>query len=160
MGNHIIFSDATIYINDKVEELYNYIISKKNTEFDMYFAEEHTNINIGFILLKCNESTLSFWEQILNIMNEKIRNNIPTHDQSDTIEYINTINTNSKCKISSFEPEYIWSSDYIYSPIKESFYIFKITVDLNSYITRHNQRLNALYKLNFISQDKYNENIE
>ena len=157
IGNHIIFSDATIYINDKVDELYNYIISKQNTDIDMYFAEEHTNINIGFILLKCNETTLSFWEQILNVMNEKIRNNIPTHDQFDTIEYIKT---NDTCKVSSFEREYIWCSDYIYSPIKESFFVFKITVDLHSHITRHNQRINALYNLNFISLDEYNKNLE
>ena len=157
MGNHIIFSDATIYINDKVEDLYNYIILKQNTDIDIYFAEEHFNINIGFILLRCNEKTLLFFEQILNNMNEKKKNNILTHDQVETIIVKNNYNI---CKISSFEREYIWCSDYIYSPIKESFYVFKITVDLDSDISRHNQRLNALYYLNFISQDEYNKNIE
>ena len=66
----------------------------------------------------------------------------------------------NKMNISRFEREYIWCSDYIYSPVKESFFVFKITVDLNSHITRHNQRINALYKLNFISVDEYNKNIE
>lgn len=157
MGNHIIFSDATIYINSKIDELYNYIVSKKNTDVDIYFTQEHGNLNIGFILLKCNENTLSFFEEVLNVMNEKIRNNIPTHDQNEVIILYKNDKT---CNISLFEPEYIWCSDFIYEPIKDSFFVFKITVDLNSNVIRHNQRLYSLYYSNFISQDEYNKNIE
>jgi hypothetical protein len=156
IGNYIIFSDATIYINDKVDDLYNYIISKKNTGIDMHLTEEYQHLNIGFMLINCNENTLSFFENILNTMNEKLTNNINTHDQSE----INDLISKNKMNISRFEREYIWCSDYIYSPVKESFFVFKITVDLNSHITRHNQRINALYNLNFISVDEYNKNIE
>jgi hypothetical protein len=156
MGNYIIFSDATIYINDKVDELYDYIISKTKLEVDMHLTEEYNHLNIGFILINCNENTLSFFEKVLYIMNEKINNNINTHDQHE----INDLIKFHEITVSIFEREYIWCSDYIHSPIKESFFIFKITVDLNSNVTRHNQRLNALYYLNFISQDEYNKNIE
>jgi len=156
MSNYIIFSDATIYINDKVEELYNYIISQKNHSNDIYLPQEYDHLNIGFMLINCNEKTLSFFENILTIMNEKINNNIDTHDQNEINDFIYC----NKISLSIFERQYIWCSDYIYSPIKESFLIFKITVDLNSHITRHNQRLNALYNLNYISQYEYNKNIE
>jgi len=156
IGNYIIFSDATIYINDKVDDLYNYIISKKNTGIDMYLPEEYEHLNVGFMLINCNEKMLSFFENILNTMNEKLTNNINTHDQLE----INDLISKNKMNISTFEREYIWCSDYIYSPVKESFFVFKITVDLNSHITRHNQRINALYNLNFISVDEYNKNIE
>ena len=157
MGNYIIFSDATIYINDKVEEFYDYIITKTKLGVDMYFTQEHNRTNIGFMLINCNETSLSFWEKILNTMKFHINNGVDIHDQAavnDLIDVYENIN------ISIFEREYIWCSDYIYSPIKESFYLFKITIDFNSNVTRHNQRLNALYYLNFISQDEYNKNIE
>jgi hypothetical protein len=156
MGNYIIFSDATIYINDKVEELYNYIISHKETGCDIYLPQEYDDLNIGFLLINCNEKTLSFFEKVLNNMNEKINNNIDTHDQNE----INNLIYCNKISLSIFERQYIWCSDYIYSPIKESFFVFKITVDLNSNITRHKKRLNALYNFNFISQDEYNKNID
>ena len=108
------------------------------------------------MLINCNENTLSFFENILNTMNEKLTNNINTHDQTE----INDLISKNKMNISTFEREYIWCSDYIYSPIKESFFLFKITVDLNNHITRHNQRMNVLYNLKFISVDEYNKNIE
>jgi hypothetical protein len=156
MGSHIIFSDATIYINDKINEFYDYIDAKTNTDYDMYFTKEYGHNNIGYILLNCNDATLMFWENVLTTMNEKIKNNIITHDQVQ----VNILLENATVKAYTFEQEYVWCSDYIYSPIKESFYVFKITIDLNSPISRHNQRMNTLYNLRFISDQEYYTNLE
>ena len=142
------------YINSNINDLYDYMISKTHEDKDMILSYSHQDAyNIGVLLIKCCENTLLFFEEILETMTNKINQSIDTHDQSEVIEALRQ----NKLNVSKFENNRIWVSDYIYPPIIHEFYIFKITVDLHSSITRHNQRLSVLQRLQFITEEDYNK---
>lgn len=65
MGDHILFSDATIFINSKnTNQLAMYFDSFKHN--DLTFANNGDGYyNIGLIFLNCNEKTLRFFIDVL-----------------------------------------------------------------------------------------------
>lgn len=100
MGNKIVFSDATWYVNkNKVGELYDLI---NLTNYGMTFANNSNNgdLNIGIICLDCNETILNFWNDVLTTL----QNNVNFHDQKIVNSKIQHPNLFDYKKIISFYP--------------------------------------------------------
>ena len=78
IGNRIVFSDATWYINpEKVYELYQLVKNaKKGTTFAQNHNEKYTNI--GFMVIDCDLVSLKLWEDAKQIITE----NRSLHDQN------------------------------------------------------------------------------
>ena len=165
MNENIIFTDATIYINENVDELYKYLQEKTKNNNDMIFARENNLYNIGFILIHCNEKVLQFWENCLDIMKQKMEIGESAHDQLVVINMIKS-NEYSYLNINSFEQNRIWVSNELPEEVRNDFYIFKMTVrlDIINYnkegdpkqYSAHKQRLNALYFARFITFEQHN----
>ena len=75
MGRRIVFSDVTWYVNPhKIHELYNLVT---NAPKGMTFARNGglDEINIGFMVIDCDEKTLALWQTCLDTLGPK------DHDQ-------------------------------------------------------------------------------
>ena len=65
MGNYILFTDATLFINkERAGQLLSFV--NQYTHIDLCFADNYiTNeCNIGIILIRCSTKTQSFFERI------------------------------------------------------------------------------------------------
>jgi hypothetical protein len=169
MGEVIVFTDATIYIGEKVDEMYDYFIQKMSHNEDLILASDYDNsFNIGFLVLRCNERSLNFWKFCLDYMNQNISEGKNIHDQGlvNDILFRNSVPYDlGTLKIATFEKERIWVSNELPEELRHSFYVFKITVmmdvvaeslkDPNKTYSSHRQRLNALYFARFIDDDEY-----
>ncbi len=152
IGNFIIFSDATIFVNNKNrDKLPEYF--KKYEENDLTFINESSGkyYNIGLILIKCDEKTLNFFKNVLETMktNEKY-----THDQTA----INYLLKNSGLKYGFFD-EKIFSGAFI-KDYKDSFYIYKSFIDNVSKTNNFNQRIQNFYDNGLIDKETYEKYIQ
>jgi hypothetical protein len=154
MNNYILFTDATIFINkDNVSLLGNFIQEKIETNKDMFFVYLHQDpINIGVILLKCDEKVLTFWESVLQRMNDTIQQGNDVWDQG----VVNTMLIGEKYPIDYdfFDSDKVVAGDIMRRESCSSFYIYKSTVDPNS--NRQLVRLSYLRDLDLINEEAYN----
>jgi len=152
MGKHIIFSDATIFINKnkKHELLYffdNYL------SYDICFASHlppnDAIYNIGIMLIYCTDKILLFFENVLDIL-KKSRG----WDQ-DVINKLIKVDKNlSVCK---FPTNKIYCNYYFDKLVKDDFLIFKSFIHHeNNIINNYNQRIETFKKGDLISEDEYN----
>ncbi len=67
MGQSILFSDCTLFVNSANAHALKSYIDGFADKSDLVFADNAINseVNIGFMLISCNERTLSFWQGIL-----------------------------------------------------------------------------------------------
>lgn len=155
LNNYIIFSDATIFINSKnASKLDNFINQYKNN--DLCFAYNgkgrHNyghDYNIGFILIHCNNKTLSFFKQVLidlinnkgwdqNVINQKLKNN---HDLT-----VDVFDPTKICCGYEFNIEYL-----------DKYLIYKSFIHHTKNINNNfNQRLLIFKNYKFITDDEYN----
>ena len=157
MNSHIVFSDATIFVGDRVGELNNYLNQKCLGGDDIVFAQQN-NRNIGFMLIHCTDKMLNFWEECLNIMNKSLEEGKDVHDQCTVNDMLNS--GNYPINWSYFEQNRVWCSNELPEHLKPDFYIFKMTVRLDIGICRHRQRLTALYYAKLISESDYWNNVD
>ena len=68
MGKHIIFTDATIFINkNKKHDLLNFF--NNYLSYDICFADNlNKEYNIGIILIHCTNKVLIFFENVLDTL--------------------------------------------------------------------------------------------
>jgi hypothetical protein len=152
IGNSIIFTDATIFINsNNTNELPNFFNEYINN--DICFADNDGNgyYNIGIMLIKCNEKTLNFFKNVLiKLINTK------GWDQ----DIINTsLHNDNNLKIDVFNREKIYCG-YEFNPsYKNTYLIYKsfISHDKNI-ILNFNKRLDIFKKYELIEDDEYNNN--
>jgi hypothetical protein len=143
LGNRIVFTDATWYINSsKIEELEKHIIECK---YGMTFCNNNGNgdINIGIIVIDCNEKTLNFYNSILS----EINSDKTKHDQTLVNEKISNPNLLDSHKFMA-----LWIDDYDkwIMDYKDNFIMLKIfTNSSNDKETRDNFRLDSMKKLGF-----------
>jgi hypothetical protein len=153
MNNSILFTDATIFINkDNIQLLQSYIDEKISTDKDIYFVYcKQDPINIGVILLKCNEKTLTFWEKVLEIMNGTIKNGLNVWDQG----VVNNLLIHQKYPIDYdyFDIDKIWCGGKIPKERTNNFFIYKSCVDPRS--NRQLTRLTYLYDTDLITKDEF-----
>ena len=155
MGNTIIFTDATIFINStNVNELVNFFNKYADSENDLCFADNDGMgyYNIGIILIKCNLDTLHFFECALidliklsgwdqDIINKKLLSN------------------NHKLKVAAFERPKIYC-DWNFNPLyKNTFLIYKSFIHHDkNIIANFNKRLSIFKKWKLITNEEYDAN--
>jgi len=151
-GNIILFTDATIIINsNNVNQLKDFF--NKYSDNDLCFADNNINFhyNIGIILIKCNEKTISFFENVLiDLINDK------GWDQGVVNKHLKN---NYDLKIYKFDKEKIYCG-YNFNPkYKDTFLIYKsfIQHDKNINIT-FNNRFDIFKKYGLITDKEYNDN--
>jgi len=152
MGNSIIFTDATIFINsNNINQLDEFFSEYLNN--DLCFANDHGDgyYNIGIILIKCNIKTLTFFENVLidlinsrgwdqDIINRHLYNN---HNFTTTT----FDRTKIYCGL-EFDPSY-----------KDTFLIYKSFIHHDKNINKNfNRRLDTFKKYELITDEEYNAN--
>lgn len=143
-GGCIVFTDATIFVSkERNQQLKEYMEEQSKTEQDMIFAAQADHRNIGIILIKCNEKTLKFWEDVSKIIQDSAKTGGTAHDQVLVDTLLDT-NVYPELKTCFFDQELIFSNWEMHENIKPKFLVFKITVSLNFHCSRHSQRLAAL----------------
>jgi hypothetical protein len=148
-NNYILFTDCTIFVDsDNVQHLSNYMYQCIDTKKDMFFSYfKQDNRNIGVILLNCNDNVLLFYKQLLQTMNEKIKNGINVWDQGE-INF--ALDNNSVLNCGLFDDR-IWVGGKI--PKEQNFYIYKSCCDPRG--DRQKTRLTYLYESGLINKQDY-----
>jgi hypothetical protein len=148
MGEIIVFSDATIFINhNKAHELQAYIL--ENPDLDIVFVNEYSNgQNIGVLRITCSEKMLDFFEKSLQIM----KDGIETHDQNAIKRALSETNTIT----SGLFGDRIMCQHF-YEYMRPHFYIFKSFISNRGKESNFNQRLQQFYDLQLIDEATYNK---
>ncbi len=155
IGNFIVFSDATIFINaNNASSLKEFI--DKYTNYDLCFADNAINdkYNIGFILIKCNDITLSFFQNVLFDLKK-----FKGWDQEIVNEHI--FNSKYNLNISKFDKSMILCGYDFDTTLKNTYLIYKsfIPHDSNIFIN-FNRRLSNLKHYQLIDLKTYNDNVK
>jgi hypothetical protein len=160
LGKTIIFSDCTLYINDKrTIELQSYIDAWCG-KVDIVFCDNTINrqVNIGLMLLDCNNRTQYFWRRVskdfrLNSWDQQLVNKnlgiigILRHLRFPSITW------------SIFERSKIFCGYRFPQEFLESFFIFKQFIHPGTRKHNWNERLRHLFEAGMISTEEYDENI-
>jgi hypothetical protein len=151
MNNYIIFSDATIFVNKNNLANLNEYISEcliKNKDI-MFTYLQQDPINIGFMLINCNEKTLFFWEEVL----KKMKTTENSWDQGVVNNLLSQQNSIYNIDYDFFNTNKIWCGGLIPSDMVNSFLIYKSCVNPQS--NRQKDRLNYLLTRGLINQHTY-----
>jgi len=154
MNNYILFTDATIFINkNNVNLLEDFIQKKIETNKDMFFVYlAQDPINIGVILLKCDEKVLTFWDTVLQRMNDTMQQGCDVWDQGVVNDLL--IGQKYPLDYDFFDSDKVWSGGIMPKENCNNFFIYKTTVDPKS--NRHLVRLTYLRDLGLITEEEYN----
>jgi hypothetical protein len=152
MGDHIIFSDATIFINEKHrEKLSNFFEQYKN--YDISFADNTGygfHYNIGLILIKCNETTLKFFNDVLIDL-------IANQSWDQYVVNMKITNTNTNLTIGCFDNSKIVCGDNFNTKYKEDYLIYKSFIShSDSLIVNYKSRFDKFLEANLINIEEYN----
>ena len=151
MGKHIIFSDATIFINkNKKQELLDFF--NDYLSYDICFADNNdrnNTYNIGITLIHCSNETLLFFEKVLEIL---------TISKGWDQGIVNKlITTETSLKIHKFTKDKIYCGYHLDKSLKDDFLIFKsFIVHRDNIIDNYNQRIKVFKEGELISEDEYN----
>jgi hypothetical protein len=153
MGENIIFSDATIFINkNNKNELSNFF--NNYTNHDISFACNRGygwNYNIGLILMKCNEKILDFFN---NVLIDLIANN--SWDQY----VVNNLIEKTDLSVGCFDNTKICCGDNFNIKYKECFLIYKSFIPhTNDLIANYKARFKIFLEADLITIEEYNEAI-
>lgn len=153
-NNFIIFSDATIFVNLKNVSLLSNFFDKYK-KYDLCFADNDGTgyYNIGIILIKCNQQTLSFFEKVLFEL-IKVRG----WDQN----IINILlEQNNDLLVNVFDKQKIICGWDFNQAHKDTYYIYKSFIHHESnIIINYNKRLEIFHKAGLINDEEYNNNIK
>lgn len=151
LNNFIIFSDATIFINkNNVSTLSDFFdIYKVN---DLCFLPERENYyNIGIILIKCNDKTLSFFNNVL----DDLRMN-KGWDQDVINKHLQY---NNNLIVNNFDSSKILIGWEFNNTYRDTYLIYKSFIHHNSDIIKnYNTRLDIFRNGGLISDIEYNDN--
>ena len=152
LGDYILFSDATIFINEKtVNNLVPFFECYK--ENDLTFVDENETKNIGLILVKCNEETLLFFEKCLHVL--KSTQGWDQHVINEELKQGTIL------KIGTFDFNKIIIGYKFREQFRNTFYIFKIfTIHQENKEQMFNNRLKVLYDANLITKEEYDNNLK
>jgi hypothetical protein len=150
MGSSIIFTDATIFINsNNVDQLVNFFSEYLNN--DICFADNDGNgyYNIGIILIKCNQKTLTFFKNVLIDL---------TRTRGWDQDVINKrLHNNDRLKVSTFNRTKIYCGYDFNTSYKNTYLIYKSFITHgNSINNNFNQRLDIFKKYELITDEEYN----
>jgi len=154
MNSSILFTDATIFVNkNNLILLKNYVDSLvNNTDNDIFFVYlAQDPINIGVMLLKCNETNLVFWETVLNRMNNLKKQGRDAWDQGIIKQLL--IREKYPIKYDYFDINKVWAGGQMPKEKLNDFFIYKSCVNPQS--NRQLTRLTYLYNLELITKEEY-----
>jgi hypothetical protein len=155
MGNSIIFTDATIFINfnnsNKLVEFFNIY-----TNNDLCFSDNEGGghkYNIGIILINCNIKTLSFFENVLDdLINKK------GWDQ-DVIN--NHLCNNNNLKVGLFDKEKIYCGWEFNPQYMDTYLIYKSFIHHDTNIIKNfNNRLDIFKRSGLITNEEHHANFK
>jgi hypothetical protein len=146
-GSTIIFSDATVFINETTCMLLESFINNY-IDYDICFIKENDIFNIGFMKINCNDNTISFFKNCLNIM----KNGEYSHDQGA----VNYLLPNSGLKYTTFDENIIYCDSFDAS--KNNYIIYKSFIKNVNKINNFNQRIQNFYDNKLIDENTYNDN--
>jgi hypothetical protein len=153
MGNSIIFTDATIFINsNNTDELVDFFY--KYLDNDLCFADNDGTgyYNIGIILIKCNIKTLSFFENVLTDLT-----NTRGWDQDVINKHL--LNNNNNLKVDTFDRTKIYCNWDFNPSYKYTYLIYKSFIKHDTNINKNfNNRLDIFKKHELITDLEYNAN--
>jgi hypothetical protein len=153
MGNSIIFTDATIFINsNNINELVDFF--NKYLDNDLCFADNDGNgyYNIGIILIKCNIKTLTFFENVLTDLTNK-----DGWDQDIINNHL--LNNNNDLKVNTFNRTKIYCGFSFNPSYKDTYLIYKSFIHHDKNINKNfNKRLDILKNYELITNEEYNAN--
>jgi len=151
MGETIIFSDATIFINkNKSHELKDYFLGYSENDIT-FILEEGNGENIGVIQIKCSEKTLEFFNCALEVIN----NGIQRHDQ-------NAIKHTKYHLVHDLNLKFGFFGDRIFcynfrEDKRDDFLIYKSFISNRNKTSNFNQRIQKFYDLGLMDYDTYNK---
>jgi hypothetical protein len=152
MGNSIIFTDATIFINsNNVNELVDFF--HNYLENDLCFADNdgHGYYNIGIMLIKCNIKTLTFFENVLTDLTN-------THGWDQHVINSHLLN-NKNLKVNTFNRTKIYCHWDFNPSYKYTYLIYKSFIHHDKNINKNfNMRLDIFKKHELITNEEYNAN--
>ena len=152
MGNSIIFTDATIFINsNNINELVDFFY--KYLDNDLCFADNDGNgyYNIGIILIKCNIKTLTFFENVLTDLTNK-------HGWDQDI-INNHLHNNDNFKVNTFDRTKIYCNWNFNPSYKYTYLIYKSFIHHDKNMNKNfNKRLDILKNYELITNEEYNAN--
>ena len=150
MGNYIIFTDATIFINkDKKNELLDFF--HNYLSYDICFADNNVDddYNIGIILIHCTNETLTFFENALEILKKS-----QGWDQKVVNDLIKKENN---LIIGKFPKNKIYCNWHFDKSMKDDFLIFKSFIrHEDNIINNYNKRIEKFKEGDLITNDEYN----
>lgn len=154
LNKFIVFSDATIFINSENVILINDFLDSYKMN-DLCFSDNDGKgyYNIGFILIKCNEKTLSFFKNCLNdlIINKGWDQDVINKHLENNNDLI--VDVFDKTKIVCD-----WNFNIKY---KDTYLIYKSFIPHSSNIIKnYNMRLEIFRNAGLISELEYNDNIK
>jgi hypothetical protein len=151
MGETIIFSDATIFINkNKSHELKDYFLEYNENDV-VFIYEDGNGENIGVTQIKCSKKTLEFFNRALQLMYSGDQ----THDQ-------NAIKHTKYYLISDLDLKLGYFGDrifcfYFQEYRRHDFLIYKSFISNKTKISNFNQRIQIFYDLGLIDIETYNK---
>jgi len=161
---YIMFTDATIYISDKVKQMHQYLREREKEGRDLISAYCSDTYNIGVLYFPCNDKMLTFFEDCIKYMKEQMILGENVHDQAvmnDMIRGKIPEYNYSHLNVSPFEWNRIWVSNELPEEVRNDYFVFKMTVMLDyamlpsKEFSAHRQRLNALYFARYITEDEH-----
>jgi len=153
MNSYILFTDATIFVNkNNVSLLDKFIQEKIETNKSMFFVYlKQDPINIGVLLLKCDEKVLTFWEKVLQRMTDTKKQGHDVWDQGVVNQML--IGEKYPVDYDFFEADKVWSGGKMPKENCDNFLIYKSTVSPQS--NRQLVRLTYLRDLELITEEEY-----
>lgn len=152
MGETIIFSDATLFINKKnSHEIKDYFLQYKENDI-VFIHEEGNGQNIGIIQINCSEKTLEFFNRSLDKMKKKIE----VHDQCAIKNTIFNDCEDLNLKFAYFGERIV--CDRYYHWMRDSFLIWKSFINnKHNKIANYNHRIQQFYDNELIDTETYNK---
>jgi hypothetical protein len=151
MGETIIFSDATIFINkNKSHELKDYFSGYSENDIT-FVLEEGNGQNIGVLQIKCSKKTLELFDRALDLMNKGIE----VHDQNAIKRIIFYCSQDLELRTGYFGDRIVCDVFHYY--MKDNFLIYKSFISNRNKISNFNQRIQKFYDLQLIDIDTYNK---
>lgn len=160
LGNSIIFSDCTLLVCAKRAcELQAYMLSLSGT-FDLVFARNmiDDSVNIGLILIQCNQRTLKFWKSVYAAFKQN------SWDQHLVNQFLCT----GRCfkflsrpgvNWSTFDESRIVCGYHFNEQYRQTYYLYKQFIHPGTRNSNWNQRLKSLHTYGFLSEATVTANL-
>jgi hypothetical protein len=159
-GNSILFSDCTLFINNKCVEEFKKYIERISDNLDVVFANNviDKSVNIGLILIQCNQRTLQFWKLVLENFREYSWDQRLVN-RALGIEGFPRLLNHPGITWGTFEKSRIVCGYRFDERYRDKFYVYKQFIKTGTKSSNWNQRLKSLNEFGFLSDNDLKTNL-